>query len=291
VADSNDSKKGAHKPRADRPDPENLGPPVGAAADTSAQRSPPVAPVVIGGDSFVDKVLPHVPKIIAGGVALAVVLIAYFSWDWWKESKAAAGTDELAEAFDLLHRPIDPPAPAPIPGAEPGTPPEPAPKAAGALPSYPTRTARAEAVVAALGKTELDPAGRLLEANLLLQTGKLDQAEAVYRTLTAGSALENILAREGLGYVAEAKAAAAKDPAERQKLLEAALAAFRAIQPDDKGPRRDYALYHEARILTLLDQRAEARAALDKALVVVPDSAIELDIQQRLAQLEATGAP
>jgi tetratricopeptide (TPR) repeat protein len=288
VADSKDSKKGAHKPRADRPDPENLGPPVGAAADTSAQRSQPVAPVVIGGDSFVDKVLPHVKKIIAGGVALAVVLIAYFSWDWWKESKAAASTDQLAEAFDLLHRPVDPPAPPPEPGAEPAPP---APKAAGALPSYPTRTARAEAVVAALGKTELDPPGRLLEANLLLQTGKLDQAEAVYRTLAAGSALENILAREGLGYVAEAKAAAAKDPAERQKLLEAALAAFRAIQPDDKGPRRDYALYHEARILTLLDQRVEAKAALDKALVVVPDSAIELDIQQRLAQLEATGAP
>jgi tetratricopeptide (TPR) repeat protein len=288
VADSKDSKKGAHVPRADRPDPENLGPPVGAATDTAAQHSKLATPVSIGGDSFADKLLPHVKKIMAGGAALGVVLIAYFSWDWWKDRKAAASTDELAEAFDLLHRPIDPPAPTPAPGAEPTPPPA---KPAGALPSYPTRTARAEAVVAALGKTELDPPGRLLEANLLLQSGKLDQADAVYRTLAGGNALENILAREGLGYVAEAKAAAAKDPAERQRLLEAALKAFRAIQPDDKGPRRDYALYHEARILSLLDQRAEAKAALDKALAVVPDSAIELDIQQRLALLEATGAP
>jgi tetratricopeptide (TPR) repeat protein len=289
VADSKDSKKGASKPRTNDADsPEDLGPPVGAAANTAAQRSAPATPVAIGGDSFVDKVLPHLKKIVAAGAALAVVLIAYFSWDWWKERKAAAATDELAEAFDLLHRPVDPPAPTPAPGAEPTPPPA---KPAGALPSYPTRAARADAVVAALARTELDASSRLLEANLLLQSGKLDQAEAVYRTLAGGNALENILAREGLGYVAEAKAAAAKEPAERQRLLEAALAAFRAIQPDDKGPRRDYALYHEARILTLLDQRAEAKAALDKALTAVPGSAIELDIQQRLAQLEATGAP
>jgi tetratricopeptide (TPR) repeat protein len=290
VADTKDSKKGAHEPRGTRPDdadgPENLGPPVGAAADTAAQRSKATTPVAIGTDSFVDKVLPHVKKIVAGAAALAVVLIAYFTWDWIKARKAAAATDELAAAFDLLHRPVDPPAPPAEPGAEP-----PPPKPAGALPTFPTRVARAEATVAALAKTDLDPSSRLLEANLLLQTGKLDQADAVYRTLAGGTALENILAREGLGYVAEAKAAAAKDPAERQRLLEAALAAFRAIQPDDKGARRDYALYHEARILTLLDQRAEAKAALEKALAVVPDSAIEIDIQQRLAQLEATGAP
>jgi tetratricopeptide (TPR) repeat protein len=282
VADQHDSKKRPAKGHT----PDDLGPPVGAAADTAAQHSKATTPVAIGGEAFVDRLMPHMKQIIAGAVALTVVLVAYFGWQTLKERERAEATVGLADAFDLLHRRVDPPAPAAAPGETPPA------RPASAVPTFPTSTARAEAVVAALSKADdLDRGTRLLEANLLLQTGKLDQAESLYKALASGGSLEAILAREGLGYVAEARAAAAKEPADRQRLLEAALAAFRAIQPDDKGPRRDYALYHEARMLTLLDQRAEAKAALDKALVLVPDSAIEIDIQQRLAQLEATGAP
>ena len=263
---------------------ETLGPPVGAAASTSAQRSKVATPVVVGGDPFVDRVLPHLRKIIVTAVVAGVALSAFFGWRWWQQRGEAAATTELAGAFELLHRDVVAP-PKPDDKDAP-KPPE------TKRPTFPSNQARAEAAAAALAKAgDAAASARVLEANLLLQAGKIDQAEAVYRSVSTGTSLDAVLAREGLGFAAEAKAALAKEPAERQRALEAALAAFRAMQTDDKGERRDYALYHEARILSLLDQRAEAKAALEKALVVNPKSTLELDIQQRLAHLEATAAP
>jgi len=286
----NKQKKPAGK--AESNESETLGPPVGAAA-TSSQRGKPATPVAVGGDALVDRILPHLRKIIVGVVAGAVVLAAVFGWRSWREREAQKATNELAEALDVLHRKVDEPKPAADDKAKPDDKTKPAPdetKSTGV--TYPSPQARAEAAANALRQAgEVRGAARLLEGNLLLEAGKLADAEAVYRSGATGPSLEAVLSREGLGYVAEARADAAKEPAERQKLLEAALAAFRAVQPDDKGPRRDYALYHEARILTLLDQRAEARAALEKALAIAPKSDLEIDIQQRLAHLEATPAP
>ena len=95
-----------------------------------------------------------------------------------------------------------------------------------------------------------------------------------------------MLAREGLGLALEMKAVAEKEPAARQKGLEEALAAFQAMQPDDKGPRHAFALYHQGRMLGLLGKRADAKATLEKAKEAGKDIA-ELPelIDERLASL------
>jgi len=286
VADTKDEKqRGRKAPKTNKaaPSAESVGPPVGAAAEVARTSTP----VVIGGDSLLDRLRPHVKKIAVGAAALAVVLTVYFTWAWFRERSAVASTAKLSDGLASLRHPVVPPPPEPKEPKDSKEPQDEPP--ASQEPSFASYKEQAEATLAGLssagGATD---SARLLEARLLLTAGKLDDAEAAYRRLSSGRSLDAVLAREGLGYVAEARAATAKDENERQRLLEATLTAFRAVQPDDKGLRRDYALYHEARILALLGKRAEARAALEKALELVPDTDLELDIQQRLAQLDAT---
>jgi len=120
--------------------------------------------------------------------------------------------------------------------------------------------------------------------------GHVDEAITEYRKGVAGKTVDGLLCREGLGLALEAKAAADKDPAVRQKGLEEALAAFVAMQPDDAGPRRVYALYHQARIQQLLGKRADAKALFEKAKLANKDADHEIAdlIEKRLAALGAT---
>ena len=66
---------------------------------------------------------------------------------------------------------------------------------------------------------------------------------------------------------------------------EEALAAFTAMQPDEKGPRRAYALYHQGRILGLLGKTAEATDAFKKAKELSGEGPLADQIDERLASL------
>lgn len=233
---------------------------------------PSVTPVHIGGDSIVDRLLPHVKKIAAAAGALVVIIAAFYSWRWYKHAQEEKATTALVKGLELGDRAVV---------AEP--------KPDDTEPSYKTYGERAEATIAALAKAgQARGAAALFEANQLLIAGKLDAALAAFRKLGAGDGDDAVLAREGVGVVLETQAAAAKDAATKQQLLEQALAAFRAVQPDDKGLRRDYALYHEARVLSAMGKAAEAAAPLTRALELVPDTALKQDIENQLAVL---GAP
>lgn len=238
---------------------------------------PAVTPVHIGGESILDRIIPHMKKIVVVTVGLTVVLAIFFSVRWWKHRKAEQSTDRLARALELGGTSV-------LPGVEPDA--EEDPRNPSSFPSY---AKRAEATLAGLQKagTTRGAAG-LYEAQLLLQVGKLDDALAIYKRLAGGTGDESAIAREGVGVVLETRAAAAKEPSEHQKLLEEALAAYRAVQPDDKGPRRDYGLYHEARVLEALGKSADAVTQLKKALSVAPDSQLKPLIEQRLAVLGAS---
>jgi predicted RNA polymerase sigma factor len=83
------------------------------------------------------------------------------------------------------------------------------------------------------------------------------------------------------------KAEQEKDAGARQKGLEEALAVFQSMQPDDKGPRHAYALYHQGRILALLGKTAEAKARLEKAKELGKDTTLAELIDERLAGLGA----
>jgi tetratricopeptide (TPR) repeat protein len=219
-----------------------------AEKDASKPVEPP-KPVHIGGESLVDRLLPHMKQIIIGIVVIAVVLMVVFTIRWLHERKEIAETRKLDDVLEVAREPIR------APDAKPD------PK----NPSFADAKERGTAVLAAIAKQGTDLAGHAFRAAQLLDAGKTDDAIAEYRKGIGEKGIEGVLCREGLGLALETKASAEKDPAARQKGFEEALAAFVAMQPDENGPRRAYALYHQARMQQLLGKRAEAKSLFEKA--------------------------
>jgi len=91
-----------------------------------------------------------------------------------------------------------------------------------------------------------------------------------------------------VGYALEAKAAAMEDVKAREGGLEAALAAFKNMQTAKDGPSYDQSLYHQARILSVLNRRDEAVALFKQILAEKPDTTLKVEIENRLALLEAS---
>jgi predicted negative regulator of RcsB-dependent stress response len=262
---------------------------VAATDDAGDAATPGFNPeaVHIGGESIADRILPHIKKIMYVIVGVTVVMSIFFTWRWWQHKKAVKATAAFSLAIDEVGRDIEPP-PADGEPAEPPPGPDDPPKPV----TYPSASARAEAVLKKLGAVEGDPrsGGALLEAAMLFDAGKLDDAERRYRALSSKRGIEGIAAREALGFIAEARADAAKDDAAaRTQHLEAALAAFRAMQPDDAGSRRAWALYHEGRILAALGKRDEARTAFTAAVAKAEPDLLDT-VEMRLTQLDALAA-
>lgn len=225
-------------------------------------------PVRLAEESLADRLLPHVKKIAIAIGAITVVLTVIFTIRHFKESGREESTAKLARALEIGERPVRPA------GVEPD------PK----QPSFASNKERAQAVLDALTKEGAKVDGPY-RASLLMQVGKLDEAIAEYKKHQTGKTLDAVLAREGLGIALEMKAEQEKDAAARQKGLEEALAVFQSMQPDDKGPRYAYALYHQGRILALLGKTAEARAQLEKAKALDSDEQLPNLIDERLAGL------
>jgi len=241
------------------------------ADKTAAPAAEPPKPVQIGGESFIDRVRPYMKQIAIGTGVLVVVLIVIFTIRWSTERKQRAATEKLDQVLELARRPV-------LAKDQ-----KPDPK----VPSYATEKARAEAVLASPG---IDAAGPAFRGGQLLDAGKLDEAIAEYRKGSGDKGLTGVLSREGLGLALEAKAAAEKDAGARQKGLEEALAAFVAMQPEETGLRRTYALYHQGRIQLLLGKRAEAKTLFEAAKTANKDSDPEIAelVEKRLASLGAS---
>lgn len=219
-----------------------------AEKDVSKPAEPP-KPVHIGGESVLDRILPHMKQIIVAIVVIAVVLMVVFFVRWIQERKEKAETRKLDDILEVAREPVR------AKDAKPD------PKS----PSFADAKERGAAVLAEIAKQDTDIAGHAFRGGQLLDAGKIDDAIAEYRKGTGDRTIEGVLCREGLGFALEAKAAAEKDAAARQKGLEDALTAFAAMQSDENGLRRAYALYHQGRIQQLLNKRAEAKALFEKA--------------------------
>ena len=232
-------------------------------------------PVNVGGESLVDRVYPYRKKIgifvVMGFGVWAVIAIVIHFRDSGREKK----TDRLAAVLDVGERKV----------ADPGAPPDPN-AVKDKDPTFATAQERANAVLDALVKQGTDAAGPTYRASLLVQAGKLDDAIAEYKKAEHKKGVDGVLAREGLGLALEMKASSEKDQALVQKGFEEALATFAAMQPDAQGPRYAYALYHQARLLGLLNKTADSKAMYEKAKEAAKDSS-ELAplIEQRLASL------
>jgi hypothetical protein len=241
---------------------------------SGAKPSGPKPSVQLGGESLVERLMPHVKKILAGIVVLAVVLTVVFTIRWMKERSRQEGTEKVAKVMDVAQKPIRP-----MPPVDPTKPPVSPPKADDT--SYPSEQARALDMLTALDHSGAD-ATPLYRAAIELSAGKLDDAIADYRKAGAATDYEGVLGREGLGMALEAKATAKDVAADaRQKGLEDALAAFVAMQPDEAGPRRAYALYHQGRMLMLLGKKDEAKAVFTKAKDLAKD---EIALSQNAAR-------
>jgi tetratricopeptide (TPR) repeat protein len=243
-------------------------------ASKPAAAAEPPKPVHIGGESFLDRVRPHIKEILIGSIVVAAIAAVIVTVRWLNERKQIAATEKLDRVLDVAGQPIR------------GKDDKPDPK----KPSFASPKERADAVLDALAKQGTDAGGPAFRAGMLLDAGKADEAILEYKKGIADRTIEGVLCREGLGLALEAKAAGDKDPAARQKGLEEALAAFSTMQPDETGPRYTYALYHQARIQQLLGKRTDAKALFEKAKLANKDADHEIAdlIEKRLAALGAT---
>jgi tetratricopeptide (TPR) repeat protein len=243
-----------------------------AEKDASKAAEPP-KPVHIGGESLIDRLLPHMKQIVVGFIVVAAIGGGIAAVSWFRHRKEIANTEKLDKVLEVAQQPIR--------GKDE--------KADPKTPNFANVKERGAAVLDAIAKQGANIPIAAFRAGQLLDAGKVDEAITEYRTGIAAKSVEGLLCREGLGLALEAKAAAEKDATARQKGLEDALAAFTAMQPDEAGPRRAYALYHQARIQVLLGKRAEAKALFEKAKTTNKDADHEIAdlIEKRLAGLGA----
>ncbi len=246
---------------------------------------------VSGVSRVAEKLRPYAVRIAIVGGIVAIGLIIFSTYRWWHQRKDSRATELYAEAMEVSKREIvaeDAPD-----MVEPGE----------ALPdrgvTYKSTGERNEAVLALLdklsseyGSTGVARQGRLIEGITLLDSGRYDDAIARLSSYAKSSAplMLRLIAREGIGYALEAKAMAEESAEAREAGLRQALAAFEAIQVKDDGPRRDYALYHQGRMLATLEERDKAIEIFNKILAIEPPSLLADKANKRLALLKAVPA-
>lgn len=232
-------------------------------------------PVQVGGESLIERLLPHVAKIAIALVAVAVVLTIVFTVRHFKERGREKATTKFAKVMEVADREVKDPSAPPLDPKDPRA----------KEPTFATAKERAQAVLDELNKQGTNVAGPVYKASLLVQVGKLDEAITEYKKATSAKGLDGVLAREGLGLAIEQKALAEKDATARQKGLDEALSTFQTMQPDEKGPRAAFASYHQGRILAHMQKWPEARAAFEKAKTLGADGELPNMIDERLASL------
>lgn len=231
--------------------------------------------VHIGGESIVDRILPHMKKILITIGVVTVVLTIIFTRKWWIERGESKETAKVETVLLKANQAV-----------RYGAPEQPNAKE----PTFETTAERANQVLAEMATQGVDvsPAYR---AGMLLDAGKLDDAIALYKTCTNAAEFDGLTCREGLGLALEAKASIEKDSATAQKGYQEALDAFVAMQPDPEGPRYAHAMYHQGRMLQLMNRFADAKTAFEKAKEAAHTSQDQLSdlIEKRLAALGSQG--
>ena len=226
----------------------------------------PVQPVRLGGESLADRLAPHLKKIFAIGGALAVLALVLATVRWRQNVGKEATTAAYVKALAVASRPITS-AETPAAGSD----------------GFASRQARAEAALAALGTTAASSAeGTLYVARLHYDARQFDKAQALFESLSRSAGAIGLNASLGLGFVAEARAEAVTDAAQKQTHLETALRQFEAAGAGRTDAAAADSLYHQGRILHQLGRAGEAQATLDKALASSPSPVTRALIEARL---------
>ncbi|MEJ7603404.1 MAG: hypothetical protein WKG01_36290 [Kofleriaceae bacterium] len=241
--------------------------------DPSKPKAVPPTPVQLGGESLVDRLLPHLKKIMIGTILLAVVLGIVFGVRAYKHSKEEQTTEKFGSVMRVAGRPVVSKEQAEQLKME----------------TFETYKARAAAVLTEMQKQGTGHTTAAFRGGVYLDNGDLDKAIEELKKGVDDKDLDGVLARENLGIALESKAAAEPDATKRQALYTEALDAFTKMQPADDGVRRAYALYHTGRVQLKLGKSAEAKASFEKAKAAGADASdlAEL-IERRLANLGAS---
>lgn len=225
----------------------------------------------------------HRSKVLVATGLLAVVMIGLSIYRWRNGKRETAATGLFDQTLQTLGAQVGE-APSPelaMPGDEPPL-------------TFATGEARSTAALAVLdqldrdyGSTKVDQHVRLVRAGVLSDLGRYDDAEKIYRSAVSAALPEvlRLVAREGLARTLESKALQEKDDAARKAGLEAALAEYKKVQPDQKGLWRDSAIYNEARVMVLVGDVEGAKARFKELVDTMPASPFTSDANERLAAL------
>lgn len=241
---------------------------------------------VAGANRFGERLRPHAAKITVLIVLVIAGGLGYAGYKWNVARKAMKATTAFAEAMNASHRTVEPPSEEPDPSTtDPSTDldadDEPKP--------FPSREARAEAILASLsGAESIAAPAALLRADALMDLKKFDEASRAYAEAADALAPEAATqARAGIAYAYEAKAEATEDAAAREQAYKRATEAFKAMQPAADGIRHDEALFHQARLHAIVGKRDEAIALYQKILVDHSETLFKTQIETRLEMLGA----
>lgn len=238
-----------------------------------------------GMDRLVRTLRPHAVRILIAVGAGAAVLIGYAVYTWYANQQSAEASALYSEAVRLSGLPVTEEPVEPPEGVEPDR-----------VMSFESRDERAKAALekvkelrAGYDGTDVAAQSRLLQADLYMELERYEEAAKLYRNYAQSEAPAylRLVAREGLGYALESRALAAEEAEARQAGLEKALKAFEAMQPNSEGPRRDAALYHQARVLAALGRRDEALETFQEVLEM-PNTQLKQDVELRVAALQAS---
>lgn len=237
------------------------------------------------------KLKPYAVRIAIVVGIVAIGLVIFSTYRWWHQRKEGRATKLYAQAMETSKREIvAEDAPDPVATGD---------ETADREVTYKSIDERNQAVLAILGELSSDygstgvaAQARLIEGMTLLDSGRYDDAISRLKDYAKSSSplMLRLIAREGIGYALEGKALAEASPEAREAGLRQALAAFQAIQTKDDGPRRDYSLYHEGRMLATLEEREQAIEVFNKILALEPPSGLADKANKRLALLKAVPA-
>jgi tetratricopeptide (TPR) repeat protein len=236
----------------------------------------------------VNAIRPHATKIalLLGGVLVVVIGLAI--WTTWSARKAARATQAFGQLIAATGARVEEAGPQ-IELGDPNN-----PTVSLQKPEHKTFAERAQKALELLPTLPLEgevaDRAKLVEAGLLYDVGKYDEAVAAYRAFLDAGPMPELAARarEGVGYALEAKALAQTDAAARNAGLDEALAAFAQVAGGEKQPLYAVGLYHQARIKALKGDKAGAMELYKKALEHAPTPDLTEEINNRLALLEAT---
>ncbi len=227
---------------------------------------------------------PHFGKIAAvtGGVVLVVGAMSV--WSWYKTRRDARATTAFGKVVDVMRAQVvkeEPPDYKPDPDE----------------PHFKSQEDKTQAALAEMerldkeyGSSGVAKEATLLKAGLLYDLGRWDDAMAAYKKFLASGPTGEpaYVAKEGLAYAIEAKglALADKDPDKAKAIYADALREFERLDPDEKGPHRDMALYHQARMKALMGDKKGAIETYKLVLSKFPATPVAPEINNRLAILE-----